>query len=205
MSWFKKSKLKHGPVENVTRDEGTPSEADVAVSAAPKRVPRSLMEDLLSLILKIAVIVAVFWMLLLFVFGLHRVNETGMAPSIKAEDIIMYYRLDKSYEVLDPVVLKVGDEIQVRRVVARAGDTVEITDKGLVVNGALQAGLEKDFVEGETLPYKEGITYPITLKAGEIFVLGDNREQADDSRMYGPVKEKDTLGILMWDLRRRNL
>ena len=92
-----------------------------------------------------------------------------------------------------------------RRVVAKAGDTVDITAKGLVVNGSLQTGLEKDFVNGDTLPYKQGITFPITIKKGEVFLLGDNRQQAQDSRIYGPVKIKDTMGKLMWDLRRRNL
>ncbi len=47
-----------------------------------------------------------------------------MSPSIKPEDIIMYYRLEKDYDLLDPVVLKVKDTVQVRRVVAKAGDTV---------------------------------------------------------------------------------
>ena len=92
-----------------------------------------------------------------------------MSPSIKPEDIIMYYRLEKDYDLLDPVVLKVKDTVQVRRVVAKAGDTVDITAKGLVVNGSLQTGLEKDFVNGDTLPYKQGITFPITIKKVKYF------------------------------------
>lgn len=215
MSLFKKKVSKHQNVAQKSdvieqaNDDGQVAETSgtqkASTSAPRKKAPRSLTEDLLNLILKIAVIVGVFWLLFLFVFGLQRVSETGMSPSIKPEDLIMYYRLDKSYEVLDPVILKVGDEIQVRRVMARAGDVVDVTEKGLTVNGSLQSGLEKDFVRGETLPYKDGITYPVTLKQGEIFVLGDNREDAEDSRVYGPVKEKNTLGTLMWDLRRRNL
>ena len=166
---------------------------------------RSLTEDILNLILKLCLIVIAFWLLFQFVFGLKKVDELGMSPNIKPEDIMMYYRLDKDYSILDPVVIKVNDEIQVRRVVAKAGDTVEVTEQGLLVNGSLQTGLEKDFVTGETLPFKEGITYPLTLKKGELFVMADNREKAIDSRMYGPIKEEDTLGKIMWDLRRRNL
>lgn len=166
---------------------------------------RSLTEDILNLILKLCLIVIAFWLLFQFVFGLKKVDELGMSPNIKPEDIMMYYRLDKDYSILDPVVIKVNDEIQVRRVVAKAGDTVEVTEQGLLVNGSLQTGLEKDFVTGETLPFKEGVTYPLTLKKGELFVMADNREKAIDSRMYGPIKEEDTLGKIMWDLRRRNL
>lgn len=180
--------------------------AEVIASPAKKATPRrSLTEDFLNLILKIMVLIVLFWFLLTFIFGLRRITESGMAPSIKAEDLIMYYRLDKEYNVLDPVVIEVNGEVQVRRVMAKAGDTVDISDEGLIVNGSLQKGLEGDFVKGETLPYTEGISYPVTLKKGEIFVLGDNREAAQDSRIFGPIKEKDTLGTLMWTLRRKNL
>lgn len=170
-----------------------------------KQPARSLTEDILNLVLKLFVIGGMFWLLFTFVFGLKQMNELGMSPGIKAEDLIMYYRLDKHYATLDPVVLKVNGTVQVRRVMAKGGDTVDITAAGLEVNGYLQKGIEHDFVQGKTLPYKTGPTYPLTLKPGEIFVLGDNREAAEDSRLYGPVKTKDTLGTLMWDLRRRNL
>ncbi|MBC9701798.1 MAG: signal peptidase I, partial [Leuconostoc sp.] len=133
----RKNKLEKKTNENTRKDGTKPS----------------LTEDILNLVLKIFIIIALFWSLFVFVFGLHQVEETGMSPSIKPEDIIMYYRLDKDYDLLDPVVLKVNDTLQVRRVVAKAGDTVDITSKGLVVNGSLQTGLEKDFVNGDTLPY----------------------------------------------------
>ena len=177
----RKNKIEKRTTENTRKDGTKPS----------------LTEDILNLVLKIFIIIALFWSLFVFVFGLHQVEETGMSPSIKPEDIIMYYRLDKNYDLLDPVVLKVKDTVQVRRVVAKAGDTVDITAKGLVVNGSLQTGLEKDFVNGDTLPYKQGITFPITIRKGEVFLLGDKRQQAQDSWIYVPVKIKDTMGKLI--------
>jgi signal peptidase I len=51
----------------------------------------------------------------------------------------------------------------------------------------------------------DGIEYPITLAVGEVFVLGDARENATDSRVYGAVNEKDTLGTVIAVIRRRNL
>lgn len=189
------------PYNNATTD----LKKTIVNSTSKTKGRRSLTEDILSLLLKIFAIVGVFWLLFLFVFGLNHVKESGMAPNIKPEDLIMFYRLDKNYDLLDPIVLKVNNTLQVRRVMAKAGDTVDVTEKGLSVNGSLQSGLEVDFVKGKTLPYKDGITYPITLKKDEVFLLGDNRENAEDSRFYGPVKIKSTLGKLMWDLRRRNL
>ncbi|MBQ8063628.1 MAG: S26 family signal peptidase [Clostridia bacterium] len=57
----------------------------------------------------------------------------------------------------------------------------------------------------DRMPFKEGASFPITLKEGEIFLLGDDRENAEDSRAFGAVKAEDTLGEVMTVLRRRNL
>lgn len=166
---------------------------------------RGFFEDLLGLILKIGILIVIFWGLFIFVFGLNRVSDSAMDPSIKMQDLVMFYRFDKSYETLDPIVLKVDNKIQVRRVMATEGDVVDINDKGLVVNGNNYSAIDSKFVVGETKPVQNGITYPLTLKKGEYFVLGDNRESAIDSRTYGPVTDKQTMGTLMWDLRQRGL
>ena len=39
------------------------------------------------------------------------------------------------------------------------------------------------------------------LKKGEVFLMGDNRPDAVDSRQFGPVQAKDTLGELMTVIR----
>ena len=88
------------------------------------------------------------------------------------------------------------------RVVAVAGDTVDMTEDGLMINGALQS--EPNPMK-QTLPYKEGVEFPIKLKTGEVFLLGDDRENSEDSRIYGPVKSRETLGEVMTVIRRRNI
>ena len=68
------------------------------------------------------------------------------------------------------------------------------------INGYLQQ--EKE-IYAETLPYTEGISFPITVKEGEYFVLGDNRTNAKDSRIYGMVKQEEIKGVVITLLRRR--
>ena len=71
----------------------------------------------------------------------------------------------------------------------------------VAVNGVIQ---KEPNPQKQTLPYTEGVTFPITLKKGEIFLLGDDRENSADSRVYGAVNQDDTLGKVLNIVRRRN-
>ena len=53
----------------------------------------------------------------------------------------------------------------------------------------------------DRMPFKEGASFPVKLGEGEVFLMGDNRTGAIDSRQFGPVKAKDTLGELMTVIR----
>ena len=161
----------------------------------------TVTEDLLRLLFKVLVIILAFIALFTFMFGATRLRETAMEPNIKAGDLVIYYRLDKSYVATNVVALNYKGQTQVMRVVAVAGDTVDMTDRGFVINGNLQSEPDKT---KQTLPFKEGVTFPITLQEGEVFVLGDNRTESEDSRIYGAIKVDDTNGEVMTVLRRRN-
>ena len=179
----------------------------MAVEEAKKRENRvqpttTLTQDILYLLLKIAVICVVVVLLFTFMFGVFRVTDISMKPAIQDGDVVFFYRLDKEYVASDPVVVSYEGEQQVRRVVAVAGDIVDITEDGLLINGSLVQELS---VFEETLRYEEGISLPITIKEGQVFVLGDGRENSVDSRLYGAVDIKDTLGKVMTILRRRNI
>lgn len=160
----------------------------------------SVLEDLLFLAIKIGIIVLLAFLLFGFIFGICRCGDDSMSPALKNGDLVFYYRLQKEDQSGDVVVLKKDEETQVRRVIAKAGDEVDITEDGLKINGYLQ---QENNIYTETLPYVEGITFPVTLKEGEYFLLGDDRTNAKDSRIYGVVKEEEIKGIVMTLLRRR--
>jgi len=168
-----------------------------AVEAQP-----TVWRDLAGLLLKVAVIVVVFGLIFSFTHGVARNTDPDMAPTVKAGDLVMFYRLDKNYQVSDLVMVRYRGENQVRRVVAQAGDVVDITADGLVVNGALQQ--EPDIFQ-PTNRYADGIRLPVTVGPGQVFVLGDARDNATDSRVYGPVNAKDTLGKVIAVVKWRDL
>jgi len=162
----------------------------------------TVWKELGALGIKIAVIIGIAALIFTFVYGLHYSVEPGMNPAVKDGDLVMYYRLDKDYRAGDLVLLTFQGQSQVRRVIATAGDKVDITEDGLKINGALQQ--ERDIYQ-KTKRYAEGIDFPVTLGEGQIFVLGDAREGVTDSRIYGPVNISDTRGTVITLFRRRSL
>jgi signal peptidase I len=171
-------------------------------AAANKAMASETTRDLLALLLKIGVAAGIAALVFTFVYGIHRNTDPDMNPAIKDGDLAAFYRLDKDYVAGDLLALSFRGERQIRRVVAVAGDTVDITEDGLIVNGAMQQ--EPEIYE-KTERYADGTPLPVTLAEGQVFVLGDSRENATDSRVYGPVNTDDTLGSVIALFRRRAL
>ena len=163
----------------------------------------SIWKDLLLLLIKIASIILIFVLLFTLLFGIIRYQDPSMAPAIKDGDLVIFYRYTSTdYLPQDVIVLEYEGQLQVRRVVATAGDTVDITGEGLVINGAVQQEPE---IFQKTERYQNGVSFPLTVPEGQVFVLGDSRIGATDSRIYGCVKIEDTLGKVMTVIRRRSI
>ncbi len=162
----------------------------------------SLAMEILFLLIKIAAVLFVLMLGFTFMFGLYRNGDASMTPAVKDGDLVIFYRLDKNYVAYDTLVLEFEGKKQVRRVIASAGDIVDITEEGLFINGALQ---QETRIYTQTQRYEGGVEFPLTVGAGQVFVLGDSRINSTDSRIYGAVDVKDTLGKVITILRRRDI
>lgn len=190
------------PVKQQSKQKDIITELQPGEQPAAKEQQTTFIGEIMYLLRKVLIIGGLLVLCGTVLFGAARNTDLGMAPSVKSGDLVCYFRLDKQYAASDVVAVKVAGSFQTRRVVAAGGDTVDLTDQGLQVNGYLQQ--EADII-GDTLPYTDGITFPITLEENQVFLLGDNREHASDSRLYGAVDTSDTLGKVVLILRRRNL
>jgi signal peptidase I len=119
-----------------------------------------------------------------------RVPSDSMAPTVKAGDHLLLDKRDRSVEVGDVVVLEdpTGDGPIVKRVVAVGGDEIGFEDGILVRNG-------RPVDEPYTDTFLDGVYYgPYVIPEGQLWVLGDNRFDAIDSRDFGPVDASAVLG-----------
>ena len=85
----------------------------------------------------------------------------------------------------------------IKRVVAVGGDTVEIQDKRLIVNGDEQTEPFKQHISPQVLSEKQSPRDnmpPITVPKGFLFVMGDNRDASHDSRFWRFVPIEDVKG-----------
>ncbi len=167
-----------------------------------RKAVSAFLRELLYLAIKILGIVLVFFLVFTFIYGVGRVTDESMSPAMREGDLVIFYRLDQAYSAGDVLLLEYEGKRQIRRVVAVAGDTVDITEEGLFINGALQ---QEPHIFESTARYENDLELPLTVGEGQVFVLADARENATDSRVYGIVDTHDTLGKVIALFRRRNL
>lgn len=168
---------------------------------AKKKKPISIYRRVASLLIKIAIFALSLVVVFGYIFGLSRNQSLNMQPTFQDGDLILYLRLYNNYKASDTILIWYEDKAMIERVIAVAGDTVDITEAGLIVNGGT---VREDYAWGETTQFEQGVTFPLTVPEGKIFVLGDNREHATDSRILGCINESDVGGSVIGTFRRRN-
>jgi signal peptidase I len=90
-------------------------------------------------------------------------------------------------------VSQMAGTIFVKRIVGLAGDTVEFRGGRAVVNGAM---LDEPYIQAGDPHFIYNNTAPVTVPAGQVFVVGDNRANSMDSRVqqHGMVPVANLIG-----------
>ena len=119
------------------------------------------------------------------------IPSESMVPTLLVNDYVLYTKTD-DVEVGDIVLFKLNssDEFLTKRIVA-IGDkeetVIEVKNDGVYVN-------EAKLIDGYS-NMEQGLTMKKTiLKEGELFMMGDNRTNSADSRVFGPITKDKIQG-----------
>lgn len=146
--------------------------------------------------LQFTAIVLLILIIFHIIMGISTVSGQSMYPTLHDGDIIIYKRYNTEYKQGDIVAIKRPDgEEYIKRIIAVAGDTVNIQGGNVYVNGRK---IELQQTLGSTEIKSDDITYPLVVGDKEVFVLGDNREVSKDSREIGTVSLDDIKGKIIW-------
>lgn len=157
-------------------------------------------ERRIAWIVALIVVIPVFggWLTLKFIVRQHLVPTYAMSPTIHARDRVLVNRF--SYTFGDPP--KVGDIANFRhqntlfifRIVGGPGDTLEMHDNVLFRNGK-----EVDEPYIMITPDVAAVRSfgPVTVTPGHYFFMGDNRDNANDSRFLGLIAKEQIRGRLV--------
>jgi len=136
-----------------------------------------------------------------FIYGIKipflRKTIVPISDPEQGDIIVFIYPIDRSKDFI-------------KRVIAVAGDTIEIKDKKIFINSSLHNDGHGVYTDNLIFPramQPRDNFGPVTVPKGSLFVMGDNRDQSLDSRFWGFVNLKDVLGkafVIYWSWDGKN-
>lgn len=139
------------------------------------------------------VIVVVVVLIRTFIITPVRVDGDSMKNTLKNGDILLLYKLS-SIDRNDIIVLdeEKDNEKIIKRVIGMPGETVAIKKGKIYINDKV---IDDEYAYGETSDYNK-----VTLADDQYFILGDNRLISKDSRYFGPIKDNEIKGKIVFRL-----
>ena len=179
-----------------------------ALSSAREKLEDSKLRKVLIWVFEIVVTLIFAVLTSMMLFQSVTMQESSMEPTLAVGS--QYFVNKLAYKISSPkrgdiIVFRTNGSddaaLHVRRVIGLPGETIQIVNGRILINGEA---------------YKEGKDFPsinnpgmaanaITLEAGEYFVLGDNRNNSEDSRYadIGKVNKKYITGKLWFQISPR--
>lgn len=143
-----------------------------------------------ALVLIIMVLINAFWISIFVVDG------ASMEPTLHDGEVVLmdksFFRGDQKPQRGDEVVVAYPGDPEhkryVKRVIGLPGEKFQILSNKIYINGKL---LHEAYIPIGVITQPDGMW---ALAADQYFLMGDNRENSNDSRFFGPVEKRFFIG-----------
>jgi signal peptidase I len=166
---------------------------------------RPALGCLLEIVETLALTFLIFWVIQSFVAQPYKVQGESMERTLEPDQYVLVDKLTPRFDTYkrgDIVVfhpptswVQEGGEPYIKRVIGVGGDTVELRDGAVYVNGVQ---LQEGYVyqqDGQAQPTEDlaGVGHWV-VPDGELFLMGDHRGNSADSREFGPIEIGQVIG-----------
>ena len=199
-------------------DEGSGSDGD------DRRPPRSTTRSVIEWIAVIGGALVVALVIKTFLIQAFYIPSGSMEPTLDIGDRVLVNKLSYRAPRREPgrprrlrgqrgrrrlrqpvseaaaTASETGIRDLIKRVVGLPGDTLDVRDNQVLVNDRV---LDEPYVVDGVSPRRRSFEFPFEVPEGCIFVMGDNRTDSRDSRIFGPIDEDQIVGrafVRVWPL-----
>jgi signal peptidase I len=146
----------------------------------------------LTKIALLALGIAAVVLLRLYVYESDVVDGNSMEPGLRSGDVVLLCKLGcgaKPPRRFEVVTFRAPEskEVLIKRVIALPDEWVWVWEDHVFVNGGR---LEEPYVA----KWRGQLGAPVYVPRRSIFVMGDNRDDSEDSRVWGPIPSSSVRG-----------
>lgn len=170
--------------------------AEIEIALKNEKYKDKYRKVLMSTIYVLIIVASLSTLIATLIMPVFQINGQSMKPTINENEIVLSLKT-KNLDTQDIVAFYHGNKILVKRIIAKSGSWVNITEDGNVyVNDQL---LKEAYVETKSYGFVD-IEFPYQVPEDSYFVLGDERETSIDSRnsLIGAISEDEIIGKVIF-------
>jgi len=168
--------------------------------------------SIFSIVVMVAIVAVITVVLRMFVFVPYEIPSGSMEETIMPGDMVFsekisyYLRGPERGDIVTFADPEVAGRTLIKRVIATEGQTVDLVDGRVYVDGIEldepYVGTKESYPLARTAADVE-VEFPYTVAEGCVWVMGDNREASQDSRYFGAIPVSTITGraaMIYWPI-----